>query len=258
LERTRLARVKNLVKFQLFGRLFLDCCIAVGEGVYDDLIKANFPRQKLALVRNGISAGRFRADAPLRQSLRQALGVAERQTVFLLLGWDPARKGVDIFIKAAEAVKRCNSNGLFLIVGRAETRRFAANIRGFSKLGSAVRVIEPTENFAGLLNAVDVLVSPSRREAFSYAIAEAMSVGRLILCSDIPGMRAMYGKCQGAYFFPNEDWERLAHRMLEVIEEPAERRKSFGEANAGFVAKHYSLEGWADQVINIYDRLLEA
>jgi len=251
-------RMKNFVKFQFIARYFGDRCIAVGDGVYANLIKGNFPREKLVLIRNGINTHRFLPNKSIRESVRESLGVSEGQTVFLLLGWEPLRKGVDIFIRAAAEAIQHNPNSLFLIVGRAQTRDFISNLFESSQFGTSLRMIDPQEDFSSLLNGTDVLVSASRREAFSYGIAEAMAAGKLILCSDIPGMREIYGNSQGVWFFPTEDSNTLSKLMRAAQENSPTKRNSLGEVNSRFVAEQYSLERWAQKVNEIYRSLLSA
>ena len=254
---TLMQRVKNAVKLQIIARCLNDRCIAVGDGVYQSLIKAGFPSDKLTLIYNGINTQRYTANERERGRVRKALGAEDGQTVFLMLGMDPVRKGVDIFIKAAaEVVKESRANCLFIVVGRKPTRDFASTIGESAVLGHSLRVLDPSSEFSSTLNGIDVLVSCSRSEAFSYAIAEAMAAEKHILCSEVPGMREIYGNAPGVCFFPSEDPSALADLMQRANSEAAADRKALSQANREYIVRKYSLDTWAAKMGEVYGSVL--
>jgi glycosyltransferase involved in cell wall biosynthesis len=251
-------RLKDLVKLRCVARYSGVCCICVGSDVYRSLKESGMPSHKLALVHNGINPGKFFPNIEVRKRIRAAMGALENQTVFLLLGWDPIRKGVDLFIKAAaEVIREDEQNCLFIIIGRQETAEFASKFPESSRIGQSLRVIGPVEDFSSLLNGVDVLVSSSRTEGFSYAVHEAMAAGKLVLCSDIPGLRETCGKAQGVKFYDIEDWKMLAKLMKIVQQMPSSEKDSLGTANSRYVEEYYSLEIWAKKVREVYSTLLK-
>jgi len=256
---TYLQKAKDLVKFRFIGLPLGARCIACGDGVHRSVIDAGFPSEKVLLVHNGVNTSRFFPNKKIRQSAREALGIADSEitTVFLLLGWDPLVKGVDIFVKAAlEVVRTGLRNSLFLIVGDSKTREFVSKLPEYSQLGRVLRVIDSTEDFPSLLNAIDALVCPSRSEGLSYAVAEALAAGKVAICSDIPGVREAYGDTDGVWIVPSEDWETLAAAMRRFVKLPLEERTHIGEQNREYVVTHHSLAGWAEKIGGIYRSLL--
>src|SRR5215831_2479107 len=113
---TLLQRIKDAIKFQLIAQSLGTSCIAVGDGVYHSLLNAGVRSEKLFLVQNGIDTQRFVFNDESRKHARRLLGMTDSDdtVVFLLLGWDPLRKGVDIFVKAAlEVVQAAFKNAVF-------------------------------------------------------------------------------------------------------------------------------------------------
>src|SRR6266542_6601810 len=100
-----------------------------------------------------------------------------------------------------------------------------------SRLGSALRIIDPIEDFAFFLNGIDVLVSASRSEGLPYAVLEAMAARKLILSSDIAGAREAYGGSKGVWFFPAQDWRTLTALMKRSRELQFEQLHMLSEAN---------------------------
>lgn len=251
-------RLKDAIKVQCLARNFVDLFISAADGAYQNALDRGFPQGRLSLSHNGIDTVRFSSDGERRNEARSLLGVSSDQVVFLLLGYSPLVKGVDVFIKAADELQRRSTRShIFLIVARDDTRRFIAQLPEANRLGSAIRIIDPIQDFRFLLDAIDVLVAASRREAgLSYAVLEAMATAKPVLCSDIPGVRENCGNMRGVRLFPNEDWKSLASLMQSVSELSPAERNAFGQLNSRYVIDHYSLETWATNVGNLYSTLL--
>jgi glycosyltransferase involved in cell wall biosynthesis len=250
-------RAKDLLKVQVLSRLFVDRLIAVGEGVFDNSKARGFSTTKLVLIQNGIDVARFRPDREVRQHIRKSLGVSENQLVYLLLGWDPHRKGVDLFIKAAnEVASTGNQPSLFVIIGERATRDFVTNLPESRRLGPALRINDPIEDFQSFLNAVDVVVSASRAEGLPFAVLESMAAEKLILASDIPGAREALGGSRGVWLFPSENWMILATYMKEAGSLSSTELRVLGRANSRHVAAHFSVQRWSESVRSVYATLL--
>jgi glycosyltransferase involved in cell wall biosynthesis len=253
-------RIKDLIKLQLFARHFGDLFIAVGDGAYRNAIDRGFPRAKLFLNHNGIDISRFADSGERRdQRVHSSRMNSSGQKVFLLLGYNPLIKGVDVFIKAAEKLSQDSQcQNIFLIVGRQTTREFVSSLPQSKQLDRTLKIIDPTDDFSALLGDIDVLVASSRSEGFGYAVIEAMAAGKLILCSDIPGVRDTYGRSEGVWLFPTEDWESLAGLMQKAASLSYAERQHLGHINSRYASTHYSLDVWVKKMGQIYDSLLNA
>ena len=250
-------RIKDSIKVKLLARNFGDLFITDGDGVYRNAIDRGLPHGKLLVNHLGVDVARFSRDTEARQSFRESISISREEMVFLALGRIPLIKGVDLFIKAAEHMTRDKAgSGLFLVVGRDETRDFVSGMPESTRLGTGLRILDPTDDFPRLLSGIDVFVAPSRTEGFAYAVLEAMAAGKLILCSDIPGVREIYGKLEGVWLFPSEDWKKLAELMERAKELSQKERERLGQANSQYVAEHLSLEAWAKKISEIYSNLL--
>lgn len=250
-------KLKDLFKVGVIFRFWGGRCIAVGDGVFRSLQHAGLSLDKVALIHNGIEASRFCPNDASRVNVRQSLKAREDSTVYLMLGYAPHLKGVDIFIRAAaEVAKGSNLGKVFVIVGRRETREFVSQIPCASNLGNALLVIDPVQDFSHLLNGVDVLVSASRTEGFGYAVIEGMAAEKQILCSDIEPVRHTYGRSMGVWLFPTEDWKALAELMEKSSRLSADVRRSLGLENKQYVVENYSLDRWCEKVGHVYKELI--
>jgi glycosyltransferase involved in cell wall biosynthesis len=250
-------RLRDCMKVKLLGPQLVDRLIAVGEGVFQSALNRGFAPERVLLIHNAINLDRFRPNTEGRQRIRQQLQVADACRIFLFLGWSPLRKGVDLFVKAIEALRQTSDqSALFLIVGGDETKVFVSQMAASSRVAPVLRVIDPIDDFQLLLNGVDAFVSASRSEGLSYAVLEAMAAGKLIISSDISGVRETYGKAKGVWLFPSEDWRGLATLMGKFMETSVPEREWLGHKNMRYVGEHHSLESWAERVGTVYKSLL--
>jgi glycosyltransferase involved in cell wall biosynthesis len=251
-------RLKDVIKLRLIFGSFGDRCIAVGDGIFRSLQHSGMSKEKAVLIHNGVDTGRFIPNGLIRTKARQSLKAPQDSIIFLLLGYAPHIKGVDIFIKAAaEAIGRDDSPKLFVVVGRRETRDFISHLPFASKLGNTLLVIDPVEDLSVLLNGVDVMVSASRSEGFGYAVIEAMAAEKLVLCSDIDPVRQTYGQSKGVWLYPSEDWKMLADLMEQAVFMRSDERQSLGRANNRYVIENHSLDHWSEKVGQLYKSLIE-
>jgi glycosyltransferase involved in cell wall biosynthesis len=250
--------IKDAFKIRLCFNHFGDRGIACGDGVYESMRAAGFAPHKTVLIHNAVNIHRFLNKCAVTPEARRELGISREENVFLLLGWDPVRKGVDIFLRAAEEMcRKSYKNCRYLVVGRTETQKFILQLLCDSDLSSdSFRVIDPVEDFSLLLKGVDVLVSASRSEGLTYAVLESMAGGKVILSSDIPSVRETYGRSKGVWLFPSEDWRMLAELMEKFVLLQCAKRESLGQANSLYIIENHSLDRWSEKVGNIYKELI--
>jgi glycosyltransferase involved in cell wall biosynthesis len=248
--------VKDIIKMRILARYVYDRFIAVSDNVEANILARGVPQDKVHLVRNAVAVDRVVYNSEQRRQARAAFGFKDEDTVVLLLGWDPHRKGVDLFLEAAAVVGKRTNSAVFCITGQEATKQFVANHPESSDLGDNLRILEPVEDFPSLLNAVDIFVSASRREGLPYAVLEAMATEKLVIASEIEGVSRSYGMAEGVWLFPVGDAARLAELSGRAVEKTEQERRALGRLNRLFVEANFSLEPWADRIVGIYEDLL--
>jgi glycosyltransferase involved in cell wall biosynthesis len=257
LDQTLRKRLKSTLKIRVLEPYFVEKLVAVGDAVYETLLACGLDAQKICLIYNGVDTVKYCANSHLRNIVRDSLEISDTQTVFLLLGWDPLRKGLDVFLKAAEDVANRPGAFVFLVLGREETSHFLSNSTLSDKIKRYFKVIEPVGDFAALLSAIDVLVSASRSEGFPYSILEAMAAERLVISSELPATRHTYGKSDGVWVYDTENPAALASLMRKAIELPSVEINSLRAHNREFVNQTYSLNLWANTIVDLYESLVK-
>ncbi|MDH4079255.1 MAG: glycosyltransferase family 4 protein [Nitrospira sp.] len=249
-------RIKDALKIRLLFNLLGDHCIAVGDGVFRDITDAGLAPGKSILIYNGVNTDRFLNKHEIYLEVRKDLGISREDLVFMLLGWSPLVKGVDVFCRAAEEIGRKYKHCKFLVVGRDRTREFVSHLSCVSKLGESLRVIDPVEDFSILVKGVDIFVSASRSEGFGYAVIEAMATEKLILCSDIVPVRQTYGRSKGVWLYPSENWKMLANLMEQSVGLSSDEKQFLGLTNREHVIENYSIDQWSEKVGLLYKQMI--
>jgi len=151
-------------------------------------------------------------------------------------------KGIYDFIDAARLVRAVWPECRFRILGRAEndnpTGIPAAEIKRFSAEG-IVEFLPETRDVRPHLAQATVFVLPSYyREGLPRTILEALSSGRAVITTDLPGCRDAIIEGKNGYLVPPRSPRKLADAILKVISDPGLLREMSAFAREVAVAKY--------------------
>jgi glycosyltransferase involved in cell wall biosynthesis len=134
-------------------------------------------------------------------------------------------KGVIEYAEAAKQVKAVYPDTVFYLAGSIDENLVSAinrdtvtrweNDHGITYLGQVSDVNK-------WIGDTTVFVLPSYREGTSRAILEAMSIGRPILTTNVPGCRGPVVDGLNGYLAKEKDAESLRDAMIKMIEEKQE------------------------------------
>ena len=203
--------------------------------------------ERMVLVHNGVPDPGPLGDAD-QPAAREVLGAEADSVVALFVGELSERKQPVQFALAVERARVENPAVVGAIVGDGllRPRLETMSIPGTRLLGSR-------DDVRGLIAAADVFVLPSLWEGLSYALLEAMSLGRATLVSDGPGNPDAVG--DAGLVFPASDVGAMTASLLRLTED-AELRRSLGKAAARRARERFSLEQMTDATALVYERAL--
>lgn len=168
-----------------YGARRLRRVIAVSRGTARELRDFyGVPESRITVVPNGVDHAVFRpsADDAAKRALRESLGVPTDAFVVLFCGGDWERKGLRDAIDAVAGL----SDTLLCVVGRGDETAMRAHAAQ-RQASAQVRFVGKTTTPERWYAAADVLVHPSRYEAFSLVILEAAASGLPIIAHAING-----------------------------------------------------------------------
>ena len=202
---------------------------------------------RIAVVYNGVDTERFhpRNRGETRDRVRRELGLEGHAVLFAGNGF--RRKGLD---RAIEALARSSSPATLLVAGAddpAPYRRLATA----SGIGERVRFLGRRADVESLYAAADLLVLPTRYDAFANVCLEAMAAGLPVATTPTNGASELISHGENGLVLEH-DWSPA----WALLEQP-ERGASFAAAARETAAAH-TWSRHTDQVLALYARITEA
>jgi glycosyltransferase involved in cell wall biosynthesis len=175
-----------------------DLIVANAPVVLADAVARGMPRERIAVVANGIDVESMRRNSEAGRALRRAWRIADDAFVIGMIARLDPMKDHSNFLSAAAVFARDHADARFVLVGdgpaayRAELQALAHSLQLDDRL-----------TWAGEIGGVSAaystfdLVSLSSRfgEGFPNVIAEAMSCGTPVVASDVGDAKAIIGDC---------------------------------------------------------------
>ena len=199
----------------------IDGAIVLTQHYRDVMLKAGMPENKMRLVPNAVRIGPEPQALPSRE--RVIIGG---------LGRLVPNKGFDVLLEALSILKAERINFHCIIHGVDEQGHTTTMEDLRDKLGlNDADVTFPgwTADPQTFLRSLDIFCMPSRREVLSIALLEALSAGRPIICTRVPGLEDVFQDNIEGLFVDIEDHKALAEALKQLITEPT-RRETMGHA----------------------------
>jgi glycosyltransferase involved in cell wall biosynthesis len=207
------------------------------------------PAERIHVCHNGVETGEFHAHDRQHDALRDA-GIVVGTLAVLR-----PEKNIQLLVEAFARVLPRIPGARLLIVGDGtmredlEARAAALGIRHACVFEGA------TTTPARWLRAMDVFVLPSRFEAFSNALLEAMACGCCPIGANVGGTPELIEHGVRGLLFESEDLHGLTHALERVVMD-SDQRARFSSAAASFVAQHLTIEHQTARLAEIYRTVL--
>ncbi len=222
--------LKGSWRDRLAYRFFVTHLIAVSRDVERIFIeRSGMPAERIEFIPNGVDLKRFGAGK--NGSLRRRLGAGSGEKIVGSAGRIVSQKGYDLLLEAAALMKGRGIETWFAIAGEGEKREElerTARDRGLARFV----FLGAIDDVPGFLAGLDVFAFPSRMEARSNALAEAMAAGLPLAASDVPGNDEMVSDGENGTLVPPEDPKALADALVRLIEDEDLARRLGARARA--------------------------
>lgn len=208
---------------------------------------------RVVTIHNGIAAQpRDGAGA----AVRSELGLGPDDLVAAMVAVLRLGKGHDVAIEAVGRLRERFPLLRLVVVGdgpaRAEVERLAA------PLGDTVVMAGHREDVMAILDASDVVVHPSRVDAFPGALLEAMAASVPVVATSVGGIpEIVEPDVTGLLFEPPPDAGRLSAALEPLLGDP-ERRRRLGAAGRERFEAEFTVERWAERLREVYEGAIAA
>ena len=216
-------------------------------------------RKDIIVINNFVEPDFFRRNE--RTGFRKEKKIPADAILISFVGKLTENKGIDILLEAAKEVIGKNKNVFFVLAGPATLSgdgknkwEEVAKDYGISKNIIFTGAVSAKE-IVNIHSAANIYVHPTRKEAQSLAVMEAMSMGLPVIASNILGMDSMVDSSNGI-LVPKEDAKKLAEAIDFLIENP-EKRKKMGEKSREKVLKHFTPKKITGEYLEAYRKALK-
>ena len=164
-------------------------------------------------------------------------------------------KGLDTLIGAFASIKHLGAK--LLIVGSGPEEGALRNLCIQLGVETACRFQPQTTDVVEWLSQMDIFVLPSRSEALSNALMEAMACGCCPVATRVGGNPELVDDGQNGVLFQVDSAGELADRLGELVHDES-RRKQYAAAATVKMATQFTPEKAASSLEAIYDSALRA
>lgn len=222
-------------------------CVSEGERLRGENagIRANF-----RVIPNGVDLQAFPpASAGDRAAARARLGRPANDPLVVCVGRLARAKGQDVLLEAWPRVRARVPAAALVLVGTGPDEDALRR-----RAPAGVELVGERDDVLDWLAAADVVVQPSRWEAMSLALLEAMARGRSVVVTDVAGMPEILAGVEGAVVpveAPAPLGSAIADRLLD-----SERAEAEGRENRRLV-EGFDLRRTTDEFAAAYRELID-
>jgi glycosyltransferase involved in cell wall biosynthesis len=229
-----------------YGLHQADHLVGVSNYVLGELRTDGLAESRLSVIYNGIDETRF---APNKDGdFRTFVDVPEHAILLGAVGSLIHRKGFDLLIQALALL---SSNYYLCLIGDGEDAERLKKITGDLGVTGRVRFLGHCPDPSPLFHAADMLVMPSRQEAFGLVLLEAGICGLPAVASRVGGIPEVIIDQDTGLLVPPEDAHALAN-AITLLGSSASFRQRLGENARARIQSQFSLAQMVTQFEKLY------
>jgi glycosyltransferase involved in cell wall biosynthesis len=233
--------------------------VSVCDAMTEQALAAGVGRpNQFVTVYSGMDADAFLQPRRPRLDVRRELGLADDEVAFATVARLFELKGHDDIVAVAPAILASNPKVKFVWIGDGIFRdRLIADLRRLGIRGSFILTgLVTPDRIPELLNAVDAVIHPSRREGLARVLPQALLVGRPVISYDVDGAREVVLPSTGILLQPG-DLLGLRRAILDLASDP-QTRAAMGQEGRLRFAGQFRHETMTRQLRSLYENLLES
>ena len=215
-----------------------------------------FQSKKIKVIPNGMDLKRYK---PMNQALaRQVMGLPNNKKLVLfgaMRATSDPNKGFSYLQSALHKLKKKLFAKEIEIVVFGSSK--PENVPDFAFPVYYTGRLHDDISLAVLYSAADVMVVPSKQEAFGQTASEAMACGTPVVAFDTTGLKDIVDHKKNGYLARPFDIEDLAHGIGWVLSD-SERHHALALAAREKVEREFEIELVARQYLGLYKKLVSS
>lgn len=228
---------------------------AVSQAAADRFIRVHaVPRNKCAVVFNGIDVQKFSPDLERRERVRNEMDL-RGCFVWLAAGRIVPAKDYPNLLRAFAQAASVHSHALLWITGPAtatEDQWLRSHVASLG-IGGRVKLLGLRRDMPSLYDAADGFVQASAWEGMPLAIGEAMAMKKPVVATDVGGVSELAGDT--AMLVPAKHSAALAQAMIHIMGLSSPLLEGMGRFARARINERFNIEAKADQWDALYRQL---
>jgi len=210
-----------------------------------DVIAEHVPVQKLHIIHNMVRIPNRKATRP-----------RANPPIIGTLGRFVPEKGYDIFIEALALLKTQGVEFQSYLGGEGELEEELKALATEYDLGGHLLFKGWVEDVPAFIEELDIFCLPSRSEALSITLLQALAAACPCVLSDLPGPVSVVQQGRAAEIVPPENAEKLAIALSRML-----KNEEYGQNKAALAQKHmqeeYAIEVVSEKLSELLTTVLE-
>lgn len=235
----------------------VDSILTLSPKLSDYVISLGAPRNKVDILPLGVDTEQFRPGID-GAALRHQWNIREDDPVIVFIGTLFDFSGLDTFLNAFPAIKKEAPAAKLLIVGDGPQRSKLDSIIKSLNLEKDVTItgFQPFSTMPAYINLATVGINPftitgATRDIFPGKIIQFLACGKVIVCTPLPGMKAMLPEDGSGVVF-SENGTDMAKTIVFWLNNPRQRILLEQQARI-YVQQTHSY----DKIVRLLEKKLE-
>ena len=175
------------------------------------------------------------------------------EPIFLMISRLLVDKGVREYVEAAKIVRSRFSNARFQLAGSLDENPSGIMVKELQSWINEgdIEYLGEIKSVQSILRLCKYYVLPSYREGTPRSTLEALSTGRPIITTDVPGCRETVVHDKNGLLIPARDTSALANAMIRLLEEKEEVIQKMGKESFRIAKSKFEINKVNDNLFNI-------
>jgi len=230
--------------------------IAISSPVLHELEACGVAGNTIVRIPNSVDAERFcPASEAEKHEIRQTLGIREEAFVVTYTGRLVDYKGLPLLLRVWREVHAGFGESYLLLVGSGglDMHNCETGLRNFVReqgLDDCVTFVGSVGNVQRYLQASDVFVLPTEREAFGISLIEAMACGIPVVASGVGGIPDILHDNVDGCLIPAGDFQQLRDSLDRLFGDD-ELRKRLGCRARDSIMQRFTQQAVIEQYLQL-------
>lgn len=243
---------KIYVWIERFLAVLTDRIVVISDREKESALSYKIAKKNdIKVIYNGVDIQALKDRASQRVMSRSSLGIPQNAYVIGMVGRISQQKAPDIFVKAAQKIKRDIPNAFFVIVGDGDERELIENLISSSRLDNCFYISGWVKHPADYERLFDCAMLLSRWEGFGLVLAEYMALGKPIIATRVDAIPNLIKDGCNGLLVPMDDVNAVCNAALTLY-----RNKSLVDelVHNGYeiVSEKFNSERMADEYHRLF------